>query len=78
MIGLSMLVISIVVGIIVGAVVLTQLVPIAGTMADCPTGTLTGLAAQLQIACNTFVSFGGIIVVIGVIIGLVAYFRFFR
>ena len=77
MINLSMVIISLVVGIIVGAVVLTQLAPVAGQMATCPTGQATGLQKVLQDACNIFVNFGGVIIIVGTIIGIVAYFRYF-
>lgn len=79
MISLSMLVVTIVVGIIVGAVVLTQLTPIAGQLGSCPNdSTATGLEKTLQDACGLFVNFGGVIVIIGIILGLVVYLKFFR
>lgn len=76
--GISLTVMSIVIGIVVGAVVLTQLTPIAQNMATCPSGTLTGLAEVLQDACNIFVNFGGVIVVVSILIGLVVYLKFWR
>ena len=77
MINLSMVIISLVVGIIVGAVVLTQLAPIAGDMGTCPTGNSSGLPKILQDACGIFVGLGGVIIIVGVILGIVAYFKFF-
>lgn len=78
-IGISMTVMSIVLGIIVGAVVLTQLTPIATNMATCPNNsTATGLEKILQDSCNIFVNFGGVIVVVSILIGLVMYLRFWR
>ncbi|MEM4394653.1 MAG: hypothetical protein QXK74_07220 [Candidatus Nitrosocaldaceae archaeon] len=77
--GISLTVMSIVIGIIVGAVVLTQLTPIAQTMATCPNdSSASGLADVLQDACNIFVNFGGVIVVVSILIGLVVYLRFWR
>lgn len=76
--GISLTVMSIVIGIIVGAVVLTQLTPIAANMATCPTGNTSGLAKVLQDACGIFVNFGGVIVVVSILIGLVVYLRFWR
>lgn len=69
---------SIVIGIIVGAVVLTQLTPIASNMATCPTGATAGLARVLQDACGIFVNFGGVIVIVSILVGLVIYLRFWR
>lgn len=79
MLNLTMLIISLVVGIIVGAVVLTQLTPIAGNLGTCPNDTTaTGLKKTLQDACGLFVSLGGAIIIIGVIVGIVVYLRFFQ
>lgn len=78
MLEVSMGLISIIVGIIVAVVAISALSGIV-TQFACPNDpNATGLAKVLQDACNIFTSFGGAIVILIVIIGLVSYLTIFR
>lgn len=77
MLEISMGLVSLIVGIIVAVVAISALSGIV-TQFTCPTGATQGLQKVLQDACNLFTSFGGAIVILVVIIGLVSYLTLFR
>ncbi len=77
---LALTLIGIAVGILVFVVAMGQFATIAGdSQFTCPTdASATGLKKALISACNLVSSFGGAIIIIVAIVGLLVYLRFFR
>lgn len=70
---------GIAIALVVGAVIFTQLVPISNDLGNCPAINTNDppLVKSLKQACDVLVKFGGAIIIIAILIGLVVYIRFF-